>query len=76
METIKEYNAMIPDNIRHIMKEKCYKQSLIAKKAGYGVNAFADMMNGRKIIKPCDVLNIAGALEVDAGELFGRRTSR
>lgn len=46
------------------------KQSAIAKKAGYSIQQFSAMMNGRKIIKDTDILRIALALGVNPNELF------
>ena len=66
----KKYNAVVPANILRIVKERGLKQCAIAERAGYSKQQFSDMLNGRKIIKPCDTLKIATALGVEAGELF------
>lgn len=72
MKTIRDYNSVVPENIKRIIKEKCYKQGLISKRAGYEEQQLTDMLNGRKIIKPCDVFAIADALEVNPEDLFRR----
>ncbi|MCQ5145781.1 helix-turn-helix domain-containing protein [Enterocloster bolteae] len=62
--------SAIANNVKHIIDRKCFRQSAIAKKAGYDVRAFNNMLNGRKLITDVDVVNIANALEVTPGELF------
>lgn len=67
---IAKYNAPLPRNIRHIIKEKGLKQTAVARLAGYSNQQLTDMLNGRKLIKPCDAASIAKALGVSIGELF------
>jgi transcriptional regulator with XRE-family HTH domain len=64
------YNVVVPENIAKIIKEKCLKQGSVAERAGYTKQQFCDMLNGRKIIKLCDVMVIADALGVGVGDLF------
>lgn len=64
------YNIMLPRNIAKIIKERGLKNSVVAEKAGYTPQQLSDMINGRKIIKPCDILAISEALSVNVGELF------
>jgi transcriptional regulator with XRE-family HTH domain len=52
------------------MQEKCIKQSLLARKAGLGVQEFSSMMTGRKIIRPEHLARIAKALDVTTDELL------
>lgn len=66
----KQYNDVVPSNICRIIKERCFKQVSIAERAGYSKQQFSDMLNGRKIIKPCDVLAIADALGANVSDLF------
>lgn len=63
-------NSIVAPNVKEIIKEKCLKQSAVAKKAGYSEQQFSSMMNGRKIIKDIDILKIATALNVDVNQLF------
>lgn len=67
---ISNYNTILPSNILRIINEKGLKQGAVAGRAGYSKQQFSDMVNVRKVIKPCDVLMIANALEVTPGELF------
>ncbi len=64
------YNVMLPANIARAIKERGMKNSAVAEKAGYSAQQFSDMLNGRKIIKPCDAMAISDALGVSVGELF------
>ena len=67
---IADYNDPIVRNVRKIISEKGLKQLAVAKKAGFTANAFSTMLTGKKLIKPCDILRIAAALDVDVNELF------
>ncbi len=61
---------MVKDAIYKIIKEKNYKQSAIAKAAGYDVKTFNNMVKGRKAIYADDILNICRVLCVSADELY------
>ena len=61
---------MVKDVIYKIIKEKNYKQSAIAKAAGYDVKTFNNMVKGRKAIYADDIPNICRVLCVSANELF------
>lgn len=68
--SIAECNATVPYNIGRIIKERGLKQGAVARWAGYSDQQLTDMLNGRKLIKPCDAASIAKALGVNIGELF------
>lgn len=61
----------ITQNIEMIIADKGMKKQYIAMKAGYSKQQFSNLMNGRKIIKPDDIIKIANALEVTPNDLFG-----
>lgn len=61
----------ITQNIEMIIAGKGMKKKHIAMKAGYSKQQFSNLMNGRKIIKPDDIIKIANALEVTPNDLFG-----
>lgn len=61
----------ITQNIEMIIADKGMKKKHIAMKAGYSKQQFSNLMNGRKIIKPDDIIKIAKALEVTPNDLFG-----
>ena len=68
--TIKEANSPFDDGITRLMKEKGLKQKYVADKAGYTTQEFSDMMNGRKIIKLCDIPRIAVVLGVNVDDIY------
>lgn len=72
MKKIHTCNQPVSGNIARVIREKGYKQSAIAKRAGYSCQAFCNMVNDYKIIRPDDVIRIADALGVKPGELFLR----
>jgi len=68
---IGHYNSVIAENVKKIIAERGLKQTAIAVKAGFTVNDFNAMLNGRKIMKAIDIQAIALALGTDANTLFG-----
>lgn len=58
-------------NIELIIEDKGLKKKSVAVKAGYTKQQFSNLINGRKTIKPEDVIKIAMALEVTPNDLFG-----
>lgn len=63
-------NRPVSDNILRIISERGYKQSAVARKAGYSRQTFGYMVHNTRIIRPEDVQRIAFALGVEPGELF------
>ena len=63
-------NNIVASNVKGIIKDRCLKQSAVAKKAGYSEQQFSAMLNGRKIIKPCDAVAIADVLGIEMNELY------
>jgi len=72
---IAESNAPIAKNISRIIQSKGLIKRSVAGRAGFLAQQFSDMLNGRRIIKPCDVLAIADALGVSVDKLFAERRS-
>lgn len=68
--SVKDYNLVLPQNIIRIINDRGMKQCAVANRAGFSKQQFNDMLNGRKIIKPCDALAIADTLEVTMNELY------
>lgn len=68
--SVKDYNLVLPQNIIRIINDRGMKQCAVANKAGFSKQQFSDMLNGRKIIKPCDALAIADVLEITMNELY------
>lgn len=65
-----KYNAGVPDNISKLIIARGLKKGAVAERAGFSKQQFSDMLNGRKIIKLCDVIAIAKALSVGVDDLF------
>lgn len=53
-----------------IIDREGLKQCAVAQKANMNPREFNAMLNGRKIIKPCDIIAISSALGIKPGELF------
>ncbi len=68
--SITECNSAVPHNLNRIIKERGLKQSAVARWAGYSNQQFTDMLNGRKLIKPCDILAISNAIGISVSDLF------
>ena len=58
-------------NIRDIIRDKGYKQCVIAEKAGFSPQDFSNILCGRKVFKVEYVKSICIALEVTPNDLFG-----
>lgn len=69
-----EYNSVLPYNIKRIILSRGLKQYSVGEKAGYSKQQFNSLLNGRKIIKPCDALAIADVLGVEMNELYRKET--
>ncbi len=67
---IAECNAPAAENISRIIKDRGLKKAYVAKKAGYSPQEFSDMLNGRKLIKACDIPKLAKALSVESGDIY------
>ena len=65
-----DFNEPAAGNIARIIREKGLKQIYVAEKAGYTANELCDMLNGRKLIKACDILRLARVLNVTANDIY------
>lgn len=72
----KDYNATLPSNINRIITERGLKQCAVAAMAGLSARQLNDMLNGRRIIKPCDVVAIAEVLDITPNELYGVQSKK
>ena len=73
---ISEFNEPAAGNIARLIKEKGFKQGYIAALAGYTPQEFSDMLNGRRLIKSCDIPKIAYALGVGTNEIYRLKEMR
>lgn len=68
--SISDYNRVVPENISRLISERGLKQNAVAEWAGYSKQQFSCMLNGKRIIKPNDIIAISSALGVNVNELF------
>lgn len=69
--TIAEANEPLSSGLKVIIAQKGLKNLYVAESAGYTSQELSDMLNGRRLIKACDVPKIAKALGVEINYLFG-----
>lgn len=67
---IAESNSPAAENVARIIKNKGLKQVYVAEKAGYAPQELNNMLNGRRLIKSCDILRLATTLEVTANDIY------
>lgn len=60
----------VAQRIYQIMEQKCMKQCLVARAAGYEPKVFNEMLRGRRLIRIDDLNPICTALGVTPNELF------
>lgn len=63
-------NVPFDDGISKIIQEKGFKQVYVAKQAGFTSQGLSDMLNGRKLIKACDIVLIAKVLGVKMDDIY------
>ena len=69
--TIAEANEPLSNELKQIIARKGLKNLYVAENAGYTAKELSDMLNGRRLIKACDIPKIAKALGVEINYLFG-----
>lgn len=68
--TISEANSPLSKGIKVIIARKGLKNIYVAERAGFTPQELSDMLNGRRLIKACDVPKLAFAMEVKEGEIY------
>lgn len=68
--SIANYNYPADKNITELIDKKGLKKKSIAEKAGYSEQMLSDMLNGRKIIRICDLKRLKKALDVSYNDIF------
>lgn len=68
--TIAESNDPFARGLREIIAEKGLKNLYVAEKAGFTAQELSDMLNGRRLIKACDIPRLAEALEVKTDDIY------
>lgn len=67
---IMEANEPLSTGLRIIIAKKGLKNMYVAEKAGYSNQELSDMLNGRRLIKACDIPKLAEALEVGLDDIY------
>lgn len=67
---IADFNTPAADNISRLIKEKGLKQVYVAERAGFAPQELSDMLNGRRLIKSCDIPRLALALGVEINDIY------
>lgn len=76
MLDIQTSNSVVADRVKEVISEKGFKQTVLAKRAGFTPQEFNDMLNGRRLMRAVDIAAIINVLKdtgVDANYLFSRR---
>ena len=67
---IKKMNYPFDLGLVRIIKEKGLKQVYVAEKAGFKAQELNDMLNGRRLIKLCDIPQLAKVLGVTSDDIY------
>ena len=67
---IKNSNHPVDIRILQIIESRGLKQRSVAERAGYKIQTLSDMINGRRLIKPYDIVKLAQVLNVSPNEFF------
>lgn len=68
--TITEANEPLAKGIKIIIAKKGLKNIYVAERAGFSSQELSDMLNGRRLIKACDIPKLARAMGVNEGEVY------
>ena len=68
--SIEESNQPFSKGLALIIKDKGLRQVYVAEKAGYTSQELSDILNGRKLIKACDIPKLARVLGVTVDEIY------
>ena len=74
--TIEEANKPVSSGLRVIIAQKGFKNIYVAQKAGFTPQELSEMLNGRRLIKACDILRLACALGVKEDDIFAAGKKR
>ncbi len=68
--TTAEANKPLAVGLRVIIAKKGLKNLYVAEKAGFTAQELSDMLNGRRLIKACDIPKFAKALNVKLDDIY------
>ena len=63
-------NSIVPAAIERIIKERGLKKNVVAARANMSTQMFSDILNGRRLIKPSNIIALSHALDVMPNDLF------
>lgn len=68
--TISEANEPAANGVRIIIALKGLKNIHVAKRSGFSQQELSDMLNGRRLIKACDIPKLAKGLGVKESDIY------
>lgn len=68
--TIVEANEPVANGVRVIIALKGLKNVYVAEQSGFSKQELSDMLNGRRLIKACDIPKLAKGLGVKESEIY------
>lgn len=67
---IAESNEPVASGLKLIIAQKGLRNGFVAEKSGFAPQELSDMLNGRRLIKACDIPRLAHVLDVEAGDIY------
>ncbi len=67
---IAESNEPVASGLKLIIAQKGLRNGFVAEKSGFAPQELSDMLNGRRLIKACDIPRLARVLDVEAGDIY------
>lgn len=68
--TIADANEPFATGLKNTIAAKGFKNNHVAANAGFTAQELSDMLNGRKLIKACDIAKLTDVLGVTANDIF------
>lgn len=68
--TIAEANEPLATGLKVIIAKKGLKNLHVAQTAGYTSQELSDMLNGRRLIKACDIPKLTKVLSVTSDDIY------
>lgn len=68
--SIAEANEPFASGFKAVIAKKGLKKMYIAEKAGYTKQELSDMLNGRRLIKACDIHKLTETINTDIGDIY------
>lgn len=68
--SIAEANEPFATGLKAVIARKGLKNLHVAQKAGYTSQELSDMLNGRRLIKACDIPRLTKVLSVTSDDIY------